>query len=253
MGEICRQRCLHVFTSGRTALCLERVLRDSARRSLQTSPSALSSSSLLLISFSSFLPLFSSVEAVWAPCRLANMSTSIRAADGQYHDHLRRLLDQRTARAGLHGRFPSSSLSEFSASPSIYSHAPFSPRLVDRTDDDGYASSSHYRRPSEPSSPMSDRQRLENPNASSLDLDDDSRSSSVCTTRIEDDDSKPLLRITMNDTQSETTQALSMPLLQKVIGEGGTTPVVNWLHDDGFADFPRLRAISPRQAPAFVS
>ncbi|KAF8271453.1 hypothetical protein EI94DRAFT_1797184 [Lactarius quietus] len=42
-------------------------------------------------------------------------------------DNLRRLLDQRAARADIHhARFPS--LTEFSDSPSIYSHAHFSPR-----------------------------------------------------------------------------------------------------------------------------
>jgi hypothetical protein len=42
-------------------------------------------------------------------------------------DNLRRLLDQRAARADIHhARFPS--LTEFSDSPSIYSHARFSPR-----------------------------------------------------------------------------------------------------------------------------
>jgi hypothetical protein len=42
-------------------------------------------------------------------------------------DNLRRLLDQRSARADIHhSRFPS--LTEFSDSPSIYSHAHFSPR-----------------------------------------------------------------------------------------------------------------------------
>ena len=47
-------------------------------------------------------------------------------------DNPRRLLDQRAARAGIHhhARFPS--LTEFSDSPSIYSHAHFSPRSPHR-------------------------------------------------------------------------------------------------------------------------
>lgn len=114
--------------------------------------------------------------------------------DAPYHeDHLRRLLDQRTARADLHGRFPS--VSEISDSPSIYSHAPFSPMPIERADVDfqsaNYVISTHDRRPSEPLSPrsvMSDRQRLNIPHASSLDLDDDPRSSYAGTDIVDDDD-----------------------------------------------------------------
>lgn len=115
-------------------------------------------------------------------------------ADTPYHeDHLRRLLDQRTARADLHGRFPS--VSDITDSPSIYSHAPFSPRTVERADSDvssiSYVTATHERRPSEPRSPasfMSDRQRLNIPHASSLDLDDDPRSSYADTNGHDDDD-----------------------------------------------------------------
>lgn len=114
--------------------------------------------------------------------------------DVPYHeDHLRRLLDQRTARADLHGRFPS--VSEITDSPSIYSHAPFSPRPFERADADASSSSyvmaTHDRRPSEPRSPMSvmsDRQRLNIPHASSLDLDEDPRSSYAGSDAIDDDE-----------------------------------------------------------------
>ena len=97
-------------------------------------------------------------------------------------DHLRHLLDQRTARADLHGRFPS--LSEVSDSPSIYSHAYFSPQPADRTDTGGSVHQhrlyhTHARQPSEPRSLMSDRQRLNIPGASSLDLEDDPRYSLI--------------------------------------------------------------------------
>lgn len=104
-----------------------------------------------------------------------------------HNDHLRRLLDQRAARAG-HGRFPS--LSEFSDSPSIYSHAQFSPRPVDRSERDATGNAFHYTvfHPAEPRTPMSDRQRLNIPEASSLDLDDDTRSSDSFTTHNEDDE-----------------------------------------------------------------
>lgn len=93
--------------------------------------------------------------------------------DYAYDDHLRRLLDQRAARADLHGRFPSTS--DFSDSPSVYSHAHFSPRPVDRADPDTHTSSYNYSTPHSriPSGSRTNRQRLDIPEASSLDLDDD--------------------------------------------------------------------------------
>jgi hypothetical protein len=87
-------------------------------------------------------------------------------------DHLRRLLGQR--RAAVHDRVPS--LSEVSDSPSIYSHAFFSPRPTDRADIDG--SYDHHKfHTRQPSETMSDRQRLAIPGTSSLDLDEDPRNS----------------------------------------------------------------------------
>lgn len=106
----------------------------------------------------------------------ADSMTSGYDSDCPDGEHLRRLLDQRAARADIHGRFPS--LSEFSDSPSIYSHAYFSPRPAARTDTGtSYHHTTHIRQPSELRSPMSDRQRLNIPEASSLDLDDDPRNS----------------------------------------------------------------------------
>ncbi|PIL31648.1 hypothetical protein GSI_06350 [Ganoderma sinense ZZ0214-1] len=107
-----------------------------------------------------------------------NSPVDYRAHD----DHLKHLLDQRAARADLHARFPS--LSEFSDSPSVYSHPQFSPCPQDRMD--GQSHSFRFPRSpnaytpslSEPRSPISDRERLNIPTASSLDLDDDPRSSS---------------------------------------------------------------------------
>ncbi|OCH96209.1 hypothetical protein OBBRIDRAFT_862388 [Obba rivulosa] len=124
-------------------------------------------------------------------------------------DHLRHLLDQRAARADLHGRFPS--LSEFSDSPSVYSHPHFSPRPLDRAELDANTTSFHFtvpqhnRRapPSEPRSPMSDRERLNYPDASSLDLDDDPRASQAYESPVEDeelsqvDDEEELPRVSM--------------------------------------------------------
>ncbi|KZT75153.1 hypothetical protein DAEQUDRAFT_761105 [Daedalea quercina L-15889] len=96
-------------------------------------------------------------------------------------DYLRQLLDQRAARADLpsHGRFPS--LSEFSDSPSVYSRPYFSPRPNGPPVETGLGTYEIVLPPrgasSAPRSPMSDRERLNLPNASSLDLDDDSQCS----------------------------------------------------------------------------
>lgn len=112
-------------------------------------------------------------------------------------DHLRNLLDQRAARAGFHGRFPS--LSEVSDSPSIYSHA-FSPRPGDRVAPSGSYHSQYHAQPRqafEPMSPMSDRQRLAIPGTSSLDLDEDPRNSVI--SEMADDD------LSEDDTATEET------------------------------------------------
>lgn len=115
-------------------------------------------------------------------------------------DHLRHLLDQRAARAHLHGRFPSQS--DFSDSPSIYSHAPFTPQ---QPDIDAHSVAFHYTVSSHHQSPLpspdirprvSDRERLNYPNASSLDLDDDSQHSLFMGDSVEDDD----------DSSSQTSQ-----------------------------------------------
>ncbi|GBE77860.1 hypothetical protein SCP_0107420 [Sparassis crispa] len=122
------------------------------------------------------------------------MNTDLRSQE----DHLRLLLDQRAARADLHGRFPS--ISEMSDSPSVYSHPRFSPRPPDRSQLDPNSpsfhvtvSSHHAVPPSEPRSPissLSDRERLNFPNASSLDLDDDPRSS-YDSTKFPSEDEEP--------------------------------------------------------------
>ncbi|KAI0694874.1 hypothetical protein BC835DRAFT_1415167 [Cytidiella melzeri] len=123
-----------------------------------------------------------------------------------HEDHLRHLLDQRAARADLHGRFPS--ISEFSDSPSVYSHAHFSPRPVDRTDFETSTSyyhqfSGHNRRPSVPQSPgITDRQRLDIPDASSLDLDDDTQPSYTPEPSYgNDEDEDPEASEATNDTE----------------------------------------------------
>ncbi|KAI0375317.1 hypothetical protein BV20DRAFT_1032565 [Pilatotrama ljubarskyi] len=122
-----------------------------------------------------------------------NSPVDLRARD----DHVRLLLDQRAARADLHGRFPS--LSEFSDSPSVYSHPHFSPRPSDRSALDGnvqafrFPQSPQMYSPSlaEPRSPISDRERLNIPTASSLDLEDDPRSSAEYSSMHDGEDSSP--------------------------------------------------------------
>ena len=115
-----------------------------------------------------------------------------------HEDHLRFLLDQRAARADLHGRFPSQS--DFSDSPSLYSHAHFSPQSLSFDHNPNEPSSSSLNYPSAHSrmhstelrSPsISDRDRLNYPDASSLDLDDDRQSSYDYPTLHEEDEDSP--------------------------------------------------------------
>ncbi|KAJ3987729.1 hypothetical protein F5890DRAFT_718550 [Lentinula detonsa] len=86
------------------------------------------------------------------------------------HDaHLRRLLDQRATRADLHSRVPS--LSEFSDTPSLYSHAYFSPQPA-------HFNGSLDEMSSNFASPIrSDRDRFNDLAVSMLDMDDEPRSS----------------------------------------------------------------------------
>ncbi|TCD69960.1 hypothetical protein EIP91_005549 [Steccherinum ochraceum] len=93
-------------------------------------------------------------------------------------DHLRYLLDQRAARADLHARFPSQS--DISDSPSLYSHGPFSPHPHDTHNTP--STSFHYTlsvhdNPDPQDPPVSDRERLNYPDASTLDLESEPRSS----------------------------------------------------------------------------
>lgn len=127
-------------------------------------------------------------------------------------DHLRHLLDQRAARAHLHGRFPSQS--DFSDSPSIYSHAPFSPQ---QQDIDAHSVAFHYTVSSHNQthiSPdirthVSDRERLNYPGASSLDLDDDSQSSLFLGDSVEDDDDVSSQTSQEDDPEAEVASRVS--------------------------------------------
>ncbi|KAI0068372.1 hypothetical protein BV25DRAFT_1818780 [Artomyces pyxidatus] len=108
-----------------------------------------------------------------------------------HDDHLRRLLDQRTARADVqHSRFPS--LSEFSDSPSVYSHARFSPRPIDRAELDANTAAFNFSIPAQYrtlAQDNRDRDRINDPSASMLDLDDDDSYSTLNSPLTTRDDS----------------------------------------------------------------
>lgn len=139
-------------------------------------------------------PLSRPAPSSGGPMSVMNSPVDLRTHD----DHLKELLGQRAARADLHARYPS--LSEFSDSPSVYSHSHFSPRPPDRPFLDSHPHS--FRSPHSPKvyspslsdsprSPISDRERLNIPNASSLDLEDDPRSSSELNSLRDDDGDSP--------------------------------------------------------------
>src|ERR1700683_2254474 len=135
---------------------------------------------------------------------LRSMSSSPYPCD----DHLRQLLDQRSARADMNGRF--SSISEYSDTPSVYSHR-FSPTPHDREEGDfnamGLNLDTSRRRPSdsEPRSPMSDRELLNDPSASGLDLEDDYRSSYASSNTYDEDN-----ECTLKPTDVEEDSRMSM-------------------------------------------
>lgn len=123
------------------------------------------------------------------------MLRSMNSPRDHHDDHLRHLIDQRSARADLHSRYPS--VSEYST-PSVYSptSATFSPVPFDRENTlvskvVGVGSLSQGRSPPyttiEPRT-TSDREFLNDPAASALDLEDDCRSSYTSSNTYEDDD-----------------------------------------------------------------
>ncbi|KAK0208144.1 hypothetical protein DFS33DRAFT_416228 [Desarmillaria ectypa] len=114
----------------------------------------------------------------------ATMLRSMNSPPDPHDDHLRHLLDQRATRADLHSRVPS--LSEFSDTPSIYSHPFFSPQPADREAD----TSSLVSQPLFHSSPRSgrERNRLNELAVSMLDLDEDPRSSFASSSVYNDED-----------------------------------------------------------------
>jgi hypothetical protein len=122
------------------------------------------------------------------------MLRSMNSSSYPHDDHLRHLLDQRSARADINGRF--SSVSEYSDTPSVYSHR-FSPIPQDKgygdnVKDINFDISHPQLVNSEPRSPMSDREMLNDPSASSLDLDDDYRSSYASSNTYDEDNENTL-------------------------------------------------------------
>lgn len=90
------------------------------------------------------------------------------------HDQLlRALLDQRAARADVHGRF--STVSEYTDTPSVYSRPNFSPKPSDNGEHS--TPSTHYDYPSPVSPHPEALPPARSQPASMLDLDDDPRSS----------------------------------------------------------------------------
>lgn len=121
-----------------------------------------------------------------------DMLRSMTSPKDAHDDHLRHLLDQRNTRAAVHGRFPS--LSECSDSPSIYSRGFFSPRSTDRHDIDTQSLDVRFRSP--PTSAFDGRShhdRMNDPAASMLDLDDDPRSSYAPSDAYDDRDEEEQL------------------------------------------------------------
>lgn len=106
----------------------------------------------------------------WPPAIYSQM---LRSPQDTHVDHLRSLIDQRSTRADIHGRF--SAISEYSDTPSVYSRPCFSPK----SSDNDQVRNDHP-------SPTSVRS---NHTPSMLDdLDDDSRSSFIPSEKFNIDD-----------------------------------------------------------------
>ncbi|KAJ8520120.1 hypothetical protein ONZ45_g3032 [Pleurotus djamor] len=125
--------------------------------------------------------------------------------DDHEDTHLRRLLDQRAAHAPFHARYPS--VSEFTDTPSVYSHPFFSPRPMAFSDHDarrGYQNNwssapSHLRR---------DHDGIDDLATSMLDLDDDS---SVSMEFQDDGDEGGIYQDTEGEEGEEEEEEESMP------------------------------------------
>ncbi|KAG5647610.1 hypothetical protein DXG03_008963 [Asterophora parasitica] len=102
------------------------------------------------------------------------MQRSVISSPDPHDDHLRVLLDQRTNRADVQGRF--STLSQFSDTPSTYSRPFFSPHPSDHDPTDS-PSVAPLQSPNTSAFTTRSRDRMNDPTASMLDLDDDPRMS----------------------------------------------------------------------------
>jgi hypothetical protein len=122
-----------------------------------------------LICCVSTLRLLQRLLSLWSPSPLfPDMLESINSLPDDHNGHLRTLIGQRNARADVHSRL-SAAVSDFSDSPSVYSHSYFSPRPPELGDSRvGYAYSSSISNVG--------TERYE-PHTSILDLTDDRRSS----------------------------------------------------------------------------
>ncbi|PPQ62971.1 hypothetical protein CVT24_006077 [Panaeolus cyanescens] len=110
----------------------------------------------------------------------------LRSLQDAHDDHLRQLLDQRSARTDVtQGRL--STLSEYSDTPSVYSRPYFSPKSYDKSDSYPYHSDYGFNSPI----PHSDNRRgpIHNVSSSMLNLDDDPRSSFAPSESYDDEQS----------------------------------------------------------------
>ena len=164
----------------------------------------------------------------------APFPSSARNILDQDNLHVRALLDQRNMRADVptpspHTRY--SIFSDRSDSPSLYSHFdntnnyrthPSSPiPQVPRFNDSpvyNEPESHHHQLPGHPSPhsahPLSPKQRLADPNASSLDLTADSDAYSATVSRIEDDDQSESNLVPASDEDPDTRLSLMGPKMR---------------------------------------
>ncbi|KAH9486615.1 hypothetical protein JR316_0000680 [Psilocybe cubensis] len=105
-----------------------------------------------------------------------------------HHDHLRDLLDQRSARADIQGRF-SSADSEYTDTPSVYSRTNFSPRVLDHGGQDLYRDQCDGPEPISPylSRSKGAHNRVQGQPTSMLGLVEDSRFSSALSGKNDDE------------------------------------------------------------------
>lgn len=103
------------------------------------------------------------------------MYRSPPSSQDTHHDHLRNLLDQRSARADIQGRF--STISDYTDTPSVYSRTNFSPQVLDQGVQDLYRSDCDDVAPISPYVSRSNDAQYHAQPTSMLDLDEDNRSS----------------------------------------------------------------------------